>query len=107
STGSRATQGRIAPMGRMVVFGAASGDTRGAIEPVGLMARNQAVLGYYLTPMLRFRALCAPALDEVARAVADGSVRVVIGRTFALRDAPSAQRALESRETVGKVVLEV
>jgi NADPH:quinone reductase-like Zn-dependent oxidoreductase len=32
---------------------------------------------------------------------------VVIGKKFPLRDAAEAQRALESRTTVGKVVLEV
>jgi NADPH2:quinone reductase len=97
----------LAPLGRMVVFGSASGETRGAIEPIGLMAKNQSVIGYYLTPLLKRRELCAPPLDDVARLVASGDVRVVIGKQFPLRDAAEAQRALESRATVGKVVLTV
>src|SRR5262249_13978252 len=43
----------LGAFGRMVVFGAASGDTHGTIEPVALMARNQSVIGYYLTPLLK------------------------------------------------------
>ena len=39
----------LAPYGRMVVYGAASGDLRGTIEPVSLMAKNISVIGYYLT----------------------------------------------------------
>ncbi len=97
----------LAPLGRMIVFGSASGDTHGTIEPIGLMGKNQSVIGYYLTPLLKHRELCAPALDEVARAVAAGDVRAVIGREFSLRDAAEAQRALESRGTVGKVVLTI
>jgi len=95
----------MAPLGRMVVFGAASGQLRGTLEPVGLMGKNLTVVGYYLTAMLDRPELCAPALAELARYVVEGSVRVVRARTYALAEAAEAHRAVESRGSVGKIVL--
>jgi NADPH2:quinone reductase len=95
----------LAPFGRMVVFGAASGDTHATVEPIGLMAKNQTVSGYYLTPILRHRELCAPALDEIAAAVVDKSLRVVVGRTYPLSQAAAAHRDMEERRTTGKIIL--
>ena len=70
----------LRPFGRMVVFGAASGELRGALEPVGLMAKNLTVSGYSLTGVVADRARCAPPLaglvEDVlasARASSQGS----------------------------------
>jgi NADPH2:quinone reductase len=97
--------GVLAPLGRMVVYGAASGDLHGTIEPVGLMGKNHAVIGYYLTPLLRRRELCAPALDDLAKRVARGEIRVVIGLEAKLDEAAEVHRTMEGRATTGKVVL--
>jgi NADPH2:quinone reductase len=96
----------LAPFGRMVVYGAATGDTHGTIEPVGLMAKNHSVIGYYLTPIVRRRELCAPPLAELAAHVAAGRIRVVIGARLGLADAAEAHRRMETRQTIGKIVLE-
>jgi NADPH2:quinone reductase len=96
----------LASFGRMVVYGAATGDTHGTIEPIGLMAKNQSVIGYYLTPLVRRRDLCAPPLAELAAHVAAGRVRVVIGARLPLAEAAEAHRRMEARATTGKIVLE-
>jgi NADPH2:quinone reductase len=93
------------PFGRMVVYGAASGDLRGAIEPVGLMGKNASVTGYYLTPIIAMRDLCAPVIDELARDVTSGKLRILRDKTFGLGDAAEAHRAMESGAVTGKVVL--
>lgn len=95
----------LAPLGRMVVYGAASGDLRGTLEPVGLMAKNHAVIGYYMTPLLARRDLCAPALDELAHRVVSADVQLVIGGATPLADAADVHRAMESRSTRGKMIL--
>jgi NADPH2:quinone reductase len=95
----------LAPFGRMVVFGAASGDTHGTIEPVMLMAKNQSIIGYYLTPLLRHRELCAPPLAEIAEQTAEGKLKVIIGARFPLAEAAAAHTAMEARHTIGKIVL--
>ncbi len=92
------------PFGRMIVFGAASGDTRGTFEPIGLMGKNLTISGYYLTPLLKQRELCAPALEDLAERVASGALRVDV-TSFPLDQARAAFEALESRATAGKVVL--
>jgi len=89
-----------------VVFGAASGDTKGTVEPVGLMNKNQSVVGYYLTPLLKQRDLCAPPMAELAALAASGELKVVVGARLPLADAADAHRRMEARETVGKIVLE-
>jgi NADPH2:quinone reductase len=96
----------LAPFGRLVVFGAASGDTKATLEPIALMAKNQSVVGYYLTPILQQRELCAPAFEECAQMAARGELRVVIGKRYPLAEAVEAHRAMEGRGTTGKVVLE-
>ena len=97
----------LAAFGRMVVFGAASGDTKGTIEPIALMPRNQTVTGYYLTPLIPDRARCAPALAECAELAARGELKVIVGHRLRLAEAVEAHRLMEARGTTGKVVLEV
>jgi NADPH2:quinone reductase len=95
----------LAPLGRMIVYGAASGDTRGQIEPIGLMGKNLTVTGYYLTPMLDRRDLCETPLAGMARAVAADALRVEIGGRYSLAEGARAFEALESRGTRGKILL--
>lgn len=97
----------LAPLGRMVVFGAASGDVRGTVEPIGLMHKNLTVTGYYMTPLLERRELCAPPLAEMAEAAARGELRVIVGKTHRLEDAAEAHRELAGRTSTGKVVLTI
>lgn len=92
-------------LGRMVVYGAASSDMRGTVEPIQLMARNQWIVGYYMTPLLRRRDLCAPPLEDLASRVARGEIRVIIGREARLSEAAEVHRELEARGTTGKLIL--
>ena len=91
--------------GRMIVYGAASGDTRGTFEPIGLMGRNLTIAGYHLTPLLTERELCAPPLAELCDLAARGELRIVLGGKYPLAEAARAFTALEGRGTTGKLVL--
>jgi NADPH2:quinone reductase len=91
--------------GRIAVFGAASGDTRGTFEPIGLMGKNLSIAGYHLTPLLAERELCAPPLAEMCELAATGALRVVVGATYPLAEGAKAFTHLESRSSSGKVVL--
>ncbi len=91
--------------GRIAVFGAASGDTRGTFEPIGLMGRNLSIAGYHLTPLLAERELCAPPLAEMCELAATGALRVVVGATYPLAEGAKGFTHLESRSSSGKVVL--
>jgi len=91
-------------LGRMIVFGAASGDTRGTFEPVGLMGKNLTIAGYYLTPLLARREMCAGPLAAMAEQASTGALRIDT-TAFPIDEARAAFEALEGRSSVGKVVL--
>ncbi len=95
----------LAPYGRMVVYGAASGDLRGTIEPVMLMGKSNSVIGYYLTRVTARRELCAPAIADLAAHVVAKRLRILIGASLPIARAADAHRQLESRTTTGKIVL--
>ncbi|MEV6317777.1 zinc-binding dehydrogenase [Streptomyces sp. NPDC051776] len=94
----------LAPGGRFIVYGIASG--RGTEVPGGLVyGRGLTVMGYgRATPGVdpaRFRAQQSRALEEAAI----GRIAPVIGQCFPLEEAPLAHAALAGRETVGTVLL--
>src|SRR5204862_318560 len=76
----------------------------------GRMAAGARVLvhaaAYSLTPILADRARCAPAIAECAALAAAGELRVIIGARYPLAAAAEAHRAIASRATTGKIVLE-
>lgn len=95
----------LAPRGTMVSFGQSSGPV-GSIDPLVLSRKGSLFL---TRPTL---AHYVPTRDElVARAtelfrwVEEGAIDVRIDRTVPLAQAAEAHRALESRETSGKVLL--
>lgn len=95
----------LRPRGLFVSFGNASGPVP-PFEPLKLSAAGslyftRPTLGHYTA---RREELLAASGDLLAL-VRDGKLRVHVGRTFALKDAALAHRALESRQTTGSTVL--
>ncbi|PJE99760.1 NADPH:quinone reductase [Streptomyces carminius] len=103
AVGRRAVE-TLAPGGRFVVYGIASGS--GTEIPGALVyGRGLTVIGYGAgNPVIdhsRRHALQARALAEAAV----GRLRPVVGQCFPLEEAPRAHEALTARATVGKVLL--
>ncbi len=96
----------LAPLGRLVVFGMAGRDPAQPVEPLRLMARSQAVIGFWLVHVARRPELMAEAIGDLLAAIADGSLRPVVGASYPLERAADAHRALLDRSSVGKLVLE-
>jgi NADPH2:quinone reductase len=90
--------------GRMVVFGAASGEL-GSLAPVDLMYKNQVVAGFWVVHVLSRPDLFEPALGKVLDWVASGEVELTIGARYPLEEAREAHEAIEGRRTTGKTVL--
>lgn len=103
----RASLDALAPGGRIVAYGLASGEVPRVSTP-RLLFENHAVLGYHLghaadhQPDRVFSAM--ERLDEL---LAAGTVAVQIDRTFPLEAADRAHEYVRDRKTTGKVVLEV
>lgn len=94
----------LAPFGRMVVFGAASGQVV-QFSGIQLMYKNQAIIGYWLSSQLRRADRIAAAAMELMQFLASGKLEIIVGQTFPLAEAAEAHRAIAERKTVGKVVL--
>src|SRR5205807_8251731 len=94
----------LAPFGRMVIFGAASGHIA-QFTGIQLMDKNQAILGSWLTSPLQRTDRIAAAAVEVMQYLVSGKLEIVVGQTFPLANAEQAHRAIAERSTMGKVVL--
>jgi NADPH:quinone reductase len=101
---ARAAFDLLAPAGRVVLFGWSSGE-RLQFTSADLYDRGLAATVAVGPRMLQrpggLRGLEARALDEAAA----GRMVPHVGRTFPLVEAAAAHRALEARDTMGKVVL--
>jgi NADPH2:quinone reductase len=95
----------LAPWGRLVTYGMAGREPAPAVDPATLMRGSKSVIGFWLDDVFRRPALMKAGWAKLTAAVADGSVRPVIGETYALEDVPKAHADLRARGTVGKLVL--
>ena len=99
-----ASQACLAPFGRHLVFGQASGEP-GQV-PSNLYGQNQAVIGYSTGSYRRARpAALRPAALQVLDWLTEGRLRLVIARRFPLGEVAEAHRFVESRASTGKVLL--
>lgn len=93
--------------GMLVLFGGASGQ----VPPFDLQRLNSGGSLYVTRPTLAdyvaTREELVDRADDLFRRVEDGTLDVRIGARFPLAEAAAAHRALEGRETTGKVLLEV
>lgn len=95
----------LAPFGRMVVYGAASG-TPGELPTDDILFRNHRIVGYHLGRVLRHRPMeVLGAVPELAELLATGALEVQLDRVFELTDAADAHEYIERRQSIGKVVL--
>ena len=96
----------LAPLGRLAVFGMAGRTPPQPIVAGALMARSTAVIGFWLVHVMQKPNLMTMAVTDLLTLIAEGSLRPVIGGSYALAEAGDAHRALLSRGSIGKLVLE-
>ena len=111
---------RLAPTGRLVVYGAhgltGGGGfrvlrggwqylTRPRFDPLALCADNRGVLGFNLAYLFDRRAQMRAELDAVVALVEAGTVRLPPITALPLDQVAEAHRRLESGATIGKLVL--
>ncbi len=94
----------LAPYGRMVIFGAASGQGE-QFNSIQLMYKNQAIIGYWLSSQMARTERVARAINELMQYLAAGKLEIIVGQTFPLAEVAAAHQAVAARQTTGKVVL--
>lgn len=95
----------LAPFGRIVVHGIASKE-QNELRTGSIMRGSKSVVGFWFTHCLEHPEMVGPPLQDLFDRVARGELRPTEGTTYALSEAAEAHRALESRSTTGKLVLD-
>jgi len=96
----------LAPFGRLVTFGLASGKPN-KVRNADLMASSRAVVGFWLVHLFKRSDLMREGIGELLAAVASGELEPVIGEVYGLPEAPRAHNDLQERRTTGKLLLDV
>jgi NADPH:quinone reductase len=97
----------LATFGRLAHFGQAGREGAPAVDPGKLMARSQAVVGFWLVHFLRRPDVLGAAMEDLFAAVTAGELEPIVGGTYPLEDARRAHEDLRARRTTGKLVLTV
>ncbi len=97
----------LAMYGRLVHFGNASGEV-GHFQTKDLHASCRSVLGFSLGTTRKERPeLLQGTADKVLGYLAEGRLHMKIGKRFSLDEAQAAHQLVESRQSTGKVLLQV
>jgi NADPH2:quinone reductase len=96
----------LAPFGRIVCYGLASGLPH-QVSPLRLMRPSQMVAGFHLDGIVNDGSRFASDLQFLVDMVVSGVLKPVIGKCFALEESVAAHQFIESRLSVGKLVIEL
>jgi NADPH2:quinone reductase len=96
---------RLRPLGQLVAIGYAGG-LWPELQPAHVVGRNIGVQGVYIGRLLRHAPdVIAAATRELLELWSSRRIRPVVGAEFPLADVEQAHELVESRRSVGKVVL--
>lgn len=96
---------RLKALGAVVAIGSAAGDWAD-IEPRRLVGRNVGLYGFFLGRLLRLEPeIVGTAVGELLGLWQTGALKPLVGGEFPLDQIEQAHALVESRKSVGKVVL--
>ena len=96
---------RLKPLGQLVAIGFAAGMWP-EMQPANLVGRNVGLQGVYLGRLMRHAPdVVAECTRELLEMWGAGKIKPLVGAEFPLADVEKAHELLESRGSVGKVVL--
>ncbi|MGD6855199.1 quinone oxidoreductase family protein [Bacillus infantis] len=94
----------LAPFGRVVVYGVASGEQY-RMYPSSLMARNQSVIGFFLPQIMKMPELLHTSMKELLGYLAEGKLKLAVGGIYPLEEASFVHEQMQGRKTSGKLIL--
>jgi NADPH:quinone reductase len=96
---------RLKPLGAVVAIGSAAGAWT-EIDPARLVGRNVGLYGFFLGRLLRHEPeVVGNAVGELLGLWQTGAFKPLVGAEFPLEEVERAHELVESRKSVGKVVL--
>jgi NADPH2:quinone reductase len=96
---------RLRPLGTVIAIGSAAG-AWAPIEPARLVGRNVGLAGFYLGRLMRLDPeLVGEAVGELLGLWQTGALTPLVGAELPLDEVEQAHALVESRQSVGKVVL--
>jgi NADPH2:quinone reductase len=96
---------RLKPLGAVVAIGSSAG-AWAEVDPARLVGRNVGLFGFYLGRLLRFEPeVVGTAVGELLGLWQTGALRPLVGAELPLDEIEQAHALVESRKSVGKVVL--
>jgi NADPH:quinone reductase len=96
---------RLRPLGTVIAIGSVGG-AWGTIEPARLVGRNVGLVGFYLGRLMRLDpGLVHEALGELLDLWQTGAFSPLVGAELPLDEVEQAHELVQSRRSVGKVVL--
>ncbi len=98
----------LATSGRLVVIGM-QGGTTGELDLSKLLAKRGAVIATSLRsrPLAEKAAICAALIEHVWPLIADGRIRPMLRRTFAMDDVAAAHEYMNEGTHTGKIALSI
>lgn len=96
--------GALAPFGRVVTYGTASGVAPQPLPPGVLTQHNISAVGFWLGPLMGQPGITDP-LGELISLTMAGELRPLVGGEYPLSDAGRALTDMASRQTTGKLIL--
>ncbi len=96
--------GCLAPFGHIILYGSASG-APDRIDPMRLFAKSLKVSGFVVPMVYGMREIHRRGLDAVFQLAREGNLTVPIGARFGLAEAREALSLLESRRSMGKILI--
>ena len=94
----------LAPFGHLIVYGRAGG----APDPLNLFSlfqKSVKVSGFILYTVSALPEVHKKGIQQSLKLMDEGKLKLLIGKSFALAEAAQAHRHMESRQSVGKLVL--
>lgn len=96
---------RLRALGTVIAIGSAAGAWTD-VDPARLVGRNAGLHGFYLGRLMRHDpGVVTAAIGELLALWEKGAVRPLVGAEFPLAEIEQAHELVESRRSVGKVVL--
>ena len=95
----------LAPFGRLIVYGMASGEMATPVIPITMLGTSKTITGFWLGHCFGKKELLDDVIAQLFILIQNGKLKPIIGATFPLSKAGDAHKAIVGRGTTGKITL--